>query len=107
MNWYYEIDGISQGPLPEADLEARARAGSLAPDGLIWQMELDQWQPAAQLRPDWFKAPAPAPATIVPPAMTEKAQLPGSPVAKVPTAQPATAPMPKTGILARLFGRKK
>ena len=88
-DWYYSKRGAPAaadgspsleqlGPLPWEELCARARAGELGPTDLVWNPQLPEWTPAAQV-PGLFPAAAqtgavrppaaqPAPAPTAPPA---------------------------------------
>ena len=126
MNWYIEKDGVSQGPLTEEMLALRVQGGEVASETLIWHVGLKEWQPVAQLRPQWLVpvtpaksapaasdlAPAPAPAPASGPAPSSAgpklvpipAAAPSRPVAK-PLA-PSVADE-QTGFFKKLFGRLK
>ena len=85
MNWYFEKDGISQGPLSEAALAAKVRAKEVPADSLIWHVGREDWQSVNELRPAWLEPPAPA--------LAPTAAKPMPPAAKTE----------KTGLLQRLF----
>jgi hypothetical protein len=121
MNWYFEKDGISQGPLSEAELEALVRHGTVAAAHLIWQVGTENWDSVQVLRPQWV----PSTINVVPPtrepeqgkaakpkreraASTAKpttSRLKSSP-AKPEAEKSAAQPARKTSILRRLFGKK-
>ncbi len=77
MNWYYEDNGVSQGPVTETDVRQRIAAGQLPSNVLVWRVGLDSWTSASDLPP-----------AISPAANPE-------PVEEVATAAPASAPSPK------------
>lgn len=126
MNWYFEKEGISQGPLTEALLEERVKKkdGVLA-ETLIWHPGMEDWEPVAKLRPQWLHTPAPipAPAPVAPlpppppqasaPPLAEAAPQPKKPTStlkpitanpKPPPAEPAPQ---EAGFFKKLFGRGK
>ena len=120
MNWYYNKEGLAQGPLEEAAMSALFRDGDLTETSLIWQPGMSQWQSIRQLGPAWSRAaversaPAPAPSTLPPnaraksPATGKKveAESPRTPLRPLaPTEDAESAPKPS--LLKRLFGRKK
>lgn len=52
MNWYYTIDGRSQGPLTENGLKRLAREGTISGDTLVWHQGLEEWEPMSKLKPE-------------------------------------------------------
>lgn len=104
MNWYFERDGISQGPLLEHDLAGRVQRGEVAGDTLIWHEGMNEWQPVAEVSPDWVK-----PKPVAPAAKPAAAKV--SPTTKplAPSKQTAedSEPAPKQGFFSRLFGAGK
>lgn len=64
MNWYFEKEGISQGPIPEAEMEAHLRNRELQPTDLVWHVGRESWDTLAVVRPEWVKGlaqPRPVP----------------------------------------------
>lgn len=62
--WFYSEAGAPVGPVPFADLLARARSGKLTADTLVWNEDLPDWVEAgtvAALRGSTAPAPAPGP----------------------------------------------
>ena len=61
--WYYSKlggpPGQQVGPISWEDLVSYSRAGTLTPNDLVWNEQLGDWRPAAQI-PGLFSAPAPA-----------------------------------------------
>ena len=61
--WYYSKlggpPGQQVGPISWEDLVSYSRAGALTPNDLVWNEQLGDWRPAAQI-PGLFSAPAPA-----------------------------------------------
>jgi GYF domain 2 len=132
MNWYFEKDGVSQGPHSEEELEALVRSGTVAAHHLIWQVGMENWDSVQLLRPQWLQSASPTGARVIeaepePGPLSEPAETPAAKPKReraVSTAKPATSrlratpakpeadtsaaaePPPKTGILKRLFGKK-
>lgn len=52
MSWYYVENGERVGPLEEAALSERARAGRVRADTLVWTDGMANWQPYGQVAPD-------------------------------------------------------
>jgi hypothetical protein len=113
MNWYYEDNGVAQGPLPEGELESKVRAKALTAEALIWHVGAAQWQAVRDFRPKWLEEPkpkaAPAVAAAVEPAPERKAaaaKIP-KPLTVAAAEPPAAAPVEKQGLFKRLFGMGK
>jgi hypothetical protein len=51
MNWYYNKNGQTAGPLEPAALLATITAERLSPATLVWQENTPQWLPLAQAEP--------------------------------------------------------
>lgn len=51
MNWYFSIEGHSQGPVTEQRLAELARSGEVGTDTLIWHPGLEEWEPVWKLKP--------------------------------------------------------
>jgi hypothetical protein len=56
--WFYADRGQQRGPIPFADLQARAAAGLLQPTDLVWKTGMAEWRPASS-QPGLFGDPAP------------------------------------------------
>ena len=106
MNWYFEKQGVSHGPLLEHDLAGRVQRGEIAGDTLVWHEGMNEWQPVARVSPDWLKpepvAPAPKPAAA-------KVSSTNKPLAPSKQTTTTSETAPKQGFFSRLFGtgRKK
>jgi hypothetical protein len=121
MNWYYEDNGVAQGPYPEAEVELKFRLKSIAEDTLLWHTGLVEWQSAEKLRPQWLKPSGPAAEKVEVKKAEEKKVAASKSKTQVeepeeakPTLRP-TAPLKgqepaeegKKGILKRIFGMGK
>lgn len=128
MNWYYEKEGVSQGPVAEADLAERVWKRELKADSLIWNPEQESWAPVAEIRPAWLETLQEEPETPMagevsrqePEIEGEAALMPVKLLREVPV-HAAAAPAPsrlkpqapvggkeeKPGFLKRLFGGGK
>jgi hypothetical protein len=49
MNYYYASAGEQKGPIPEEDLHALVKQGSISSETLIWREGMPTWQPYAQV----------------------------------------------------------
>ena len=91
MNWFYENNGASAGPVEDAALQELIAAGTITAATKLWHDGMAGWEPAASVLPDAFPQQAAAPAPQAP------AAYPQQPYAQQPYAQqPAyAAPPPK------------
>lgn len=93
-DWYFADDTRQrQGPFPAQELADRVRAGTLAPDTLVWRDGLAQWQPLRQVMHELGLAdlqPAPLPRDS-----RQAAPVSAVPLLAVPlaSASPQFAPM--------------
>lgn len=46
MDWFYAIDGIQTGPVPEATLRGKITAGEVKAGDLVWNESMRDWTPA-------------------------------------------------------------
>ena len=53
--WYYELDGVSVGPVSEMDVQKLLNAKMIGPNTLLWAEGFVDWTPAAQV--DRFTLP--------------------------------------------------
>ena len=51
MDWFYALNGQQLGPVTDAQLDELIRAGTLAPDTLVWREGMGDWQPHSTARP--------------------------------------------------------
>lgn len=47
-DWYYAIEGTSQGPVTQADFDQLVAAGTVRSDTLVWQEGMEDWLPYAR-----------------------------------------------------------
>jgi len=47
--WYYEINGQTQGPVTEPDIKYLLRLKKIGPGTLLWTEQLGQWTPVSQV----------------------------------------------------------
>ena len=76
MNWYYEQDGVSMGPVSDSTLPELVNNGSITGDSLVWHPGLDDWATALLMKPTLFapKAAAPEPSPPLPAEPAEEVQ---------------------------------
>ncbi len=98
MNWYYAVGREARGPLDDDSFGDLIRAGTVAPDTLIWNETLAGWLPLRSL--DRSKSadfapedPPPAASAAVPPESIEEfpTAAPASPEPERRTSQPPAA----------------
>lgn len=65
MDWFYALNGQQQGPVTDAQLDELVRAGTLAPDTLVWHEGMAGWKPLSAARS------AAAPSGALPPIVSE------------------------------------
>lgn len=115
MKWYYEKEGVSQGPCPEDEIIALVQKKQVRAATLIWHSGLEDWDTISALKPEWLtQTPAPA----APPSPPAKQTVPKT-EGPLPAAEAAPAPKlakpkaglekstedtGKPGLLGRLFG---
>lgn len=76
MNWYYEEQGISRGPVSEIELREKIDSQALGADALIWNPSLKEWGRIRELMPAWLSEPAPKRAVESVAPKTEVAEKP-------------------------------
>jgi GYF domain 2 len=114
--WYYSLEGHATGPVSEPELSALASQGVVDSDTLIWQPEMELWEPVSKLKPEILAKPnegvmAPQtkdatdrrPASEKPAPQRKAAKF----VKQVPLAPGAKEEEPEPSFFSRLFGRKK
>ncbi len=117
MNWYVNNNGAAEGPFDEATMTGMARDQDLRAEALVWNPEMADWVPVAELNPLWWvaafqkKTPPPAPVSApAPVAAAVPVVGAASPAKKAPkpAAIPSTpAASESVGLFKRLFGRGK
>lgn len=115
--WFYNDQGLSQGPCTAAEMRSLLQHGQLQPDSLVWTPDQATWLPLATCRPPWSQ---------LPPTSSTPAPQPTTPHAAIPDRQPAPAPDPahaaprlkpqapsqpeptpkKSGFFSKLFGKR-
>lgn len=55
MNWYYELNGQRQGPVPESALQGLLASGTITQRTLVWREGMANWAPLAEA---WTPPPA-------------------------------------------------
>ena len=64
MDWFYALNGEQHGPVSDSQLDELIRAGTVAPDALVWREGMADWQPLSAARPA-------APSGSLPPVVTQ------------------------------------
>lgn len=77
--WYYAIGGVRSGPVARNELVARARAGHLGADDLLWTAGMPAWRAAAQVPEVWEQVAAAPMARAAPPAVPALPPVPSAP----------------------------
>ena len=109
MNWYFDNEGVADGPHDEPAMMVYATAGQVAPETLVWQPSMSGWQEALALKVSWWRHPqgpvsdvAPVP---VPVPRTASGTLTDSRRPPIPSAPTGALPGSGTaGFFRRLFG---
>ena len=60
MNWYFEEQGVSKGPFPEAEFAQMVRRSAVPADSLVWRPGLDEWATVSAINPPWLDNPGAA-----------------------------------------------
>ena len=114
MKWYFEKEGISQGPCPEAEILTLVKRQQIVAGTLIWHAGLEEWDTVEKLKPEWLKLAATLP-VAEPPAKQTVPKTEG-PLPSGETAPAGHLPNPKAGLeksgaeadkgglLSRMFG---
>lgn len=50
MNWYYDLGGQRQGPVPEAELDRLLASGTISQNTLVWREGMADWTPLKDAR---------------------------------------------------------
>ncbi|MDB6073226.1 MAG: hypothetical protein JWO89_866 [Verrucomicrobiaceae bacterium] len=118
MNWYYEKEGVSHGPCPEAEIITLVRRKQVVASTLVWNPGLEEWDAVEKLKPEWLEqADAPVPPEPIARQTVPRTEgpLPSSEAAPAtPLSKPkagmgksAAETAEKKGLFGRLFGRGK
>ena len=57
MNWYFEVQGVSRGPIPEGEFADMVQRGEVPADSLVWKPGLEEWATVSEINPPWLKNP--------------------------------------------------
>jgi SulP family sulfate permease len=49
QQWYYAVDGASQGPISQTEFDTLIANGSIRPNTLVWREGMDDWLPLGQM----------------------------------------------------------
>ncbi|MDC0136789.1 DUF805 domain-containing protein [Sulfitobacter sp.] len=58
-DWYYAVEGTSNGPVSEAELQELVAVGTIRSDTLVWQEGMEDWLPYARTQGTQGSAPLP------------------------------------------------
>jgi len=121
MNWYYEREGISQGPQTEEEMVLRMTRRELSSDSLVWNAQMESWSTVAEAKPEWLlidsattetnasEMPVPPRPSTAP--LKPMRETPAKGAAPAPSRLKPQAPVggeeSKPGFFKRLFGGKK
>ena len=116
MNWYYEKEGVSHGPCPEAEIIALVQRKQVMATTLVWHPGLEAWDTVQVVKPEWLEKMEAAPAPETPTRQTvpkTEGPLPSAETAPASVLRKPKAGMEnsgesgakgKGGLLGRLFG---
>jgi len=60
-DWFYLVDGVRHGPVPEASLREYIRVGALEPETLVWTEGMSTWSQADLVLPERAQTRTPSP----------------------------------------------
>jgi len=118
MNWYYEKEGVSHGPCPEAEIMTLVQRKQVLATTLVWHPGLDGWDMVQVVKPEWLERAEAAPVLEAPARQTvprTEGPLPSAETAPASVLRKPKAGLEKSGegekakggILGRLFGMGK
>lgn len=55
MKWYFNNQGMADGPHDEKHMRALVNEGLITTQTLIWHPELEQWEPVQTISPTWWQ----------------------------------------------------
>ena len=58
-DWYYAVEGTSNGPVSEAELQELVAVGTIRSDTLVWQEGMEDWLPYTRAQGTQGSAPLP------------------------------------------------
>tara|TARA_B110000977_G_C10984175_1_gene457293 strand:+ start:227 stop:817 length:591 start_codon:yes stop_codon:yes gene_type:complete len=58
-DWYYAVEGTSNGPVSEAELQELVAVSTIRSDTLVWQEGMEDWLPYARAQGTQGSAPLP------------------------------------------------
>jgi GYF domain 2 len=105
MTWFYNDEGVAQGPVDESAMMTLISAGKILVHTLIWHNGLELWHEAGTLNPSWWQPVEEKSKPASQSANTDKVALRRSPVPLAPTEAPKQAKA--KSLLKRLFGGKE
>lgn len=100
MNWYFSVEGHSQGPVSEQQLAELARKGDVGTDSLVWHPGLEEWEPVWKLKPEIVEH-------LNKKAMAQQAKGTTDRISLAAMAAQAEPAVPSEGIFRRLMGKLK
>ncbi|MES2736808.1 MAG: DUF4339 domain-containing protein [Verrucomicrobiota bacterium] len=99
MTWYFNNDGVADGPYEDEAMAALLAQNRIRGHTLVWQVGGEAWQEIAAQAPNWWQPVTTAQADVVvssrPP--TTRGLVPNAPVVE---AKPAAS----GGFLKKMFG---
>lgn len=105
--WYVGIGGVPVGPIPRAEVRAKAAEGAVTLDSLVWREGLAEWGPLrshpelAAIVSDALAAerPPPAPSPAVSPSSHSPAALRSAGPAARPAPPPPRSSVPRSNVV--------
>lgn len=111
MRWYYDANGVADGPHDEAAMFAAKLDNRIQADTLVWHRDMETWQEAAAINPRWWHEEAMATEVPLVPIRHVESKPPAAPVEVESEARRRPVPKAPTGgagrgsFLQKLFGR--
>lgn len=104
MIWFYNNEGVADGPHDEEAMKAMIKEGRINARTLIWRSGLELWEEAGTLMAAWWQPQLKKIKVAAKPG-TETSGSRRTPTPLAPTEE--EAPKLKEGFFTRLFGRRK
>lgn len=60
MNWYYDNEGMAEGPFDEERMTALAVEHRIDSQSMVWNPSMEEWSSVGTLAPSWWSAALPA-----------------------------------------------